>query len=142
MKIFLRPALVLCALLMAVPALAQQTRQVPVDDTFSTYLNRWTGGFAGRMHLVWRPVRLDGQTYVCGAYAITTSQLNSPVNKMLRNGAIASNGQLVARNLRFFNRVSAQSFEDLKGQAANCQAISNSATSNFEISLGNGDFSN
>lgn len=117
--------------------------QVPIDDGFSFISTGWTGGMPGQLVLAWRPVMVEGRGMICGAYAVTNSQLRPVVNNMLRQGVVEAADRPVLRNLRFFNRTNARDEAGIVGQTANCTVLPEGPRDQeFYLSLGSGRFGN
>jgi hypothetical protein len=128
----------------ATPTLANDVNaQVPIDDSFAVFSTGWSGGMPGQLVVAWRPLMVEGRGMICGAYAVTNSQLRPVVNDMLRQGFVEAAGRPVLRNMRFFNRTNARDEAGMVGQTANCTVLPDGPLDQqSSISLGSGGFRN
>jgi hypothetical protein len=93
---------------------------VTVDDSFGGYGFNWDR--TGEMLIRYRPVLVDGEMYICGAYSNRGgANITRLGRQVMREASITMNGADVVRNLQFFNVVSsANNRTELVGTTASC----------------------
>ena len=106
------------ALTAATPAMAQQ---VAIDDNFAWSTFNWDGN--GRTLVVWRPILIEGNIAICGAFSARGGQKYSNLSRQaIRDMRIDGPNGAFIRNLSFLAQRGTAGYDArLKGEMANCR---------------------
>lgn len=106
-----------------------QAQGVVIDDNWAIGGLRWEGG--GETKIAWRPVILEGELHICGAYSVKGgTRYNTLSREVIRQTYVRLNGDRLIRRASFFSILSSRhNATRFVGQTANCQGTGLQATS-------------
>ena len=114
------------ALFLSSPAIAQETLQVPVDDTFVEDGISVQG--EGKSYLFrWDAFRVDGRIAICGAGKFVDANSAVAMRRLMRKAVVELDGKKILTDLAFFTKV--RKNDDLVGATATCKVTSTKAQS-------------
>ena len=121
----LQLASLLGALALAAPAVAQTTE---INEQFRNAGFSWSRN--GSMLIKWRPVIVDGNIAICGAYASRGGSTIANLNRQaVRDMWIKRNGSSFMRDISFFAVQGTRAYgRRLQGDLANCRVTSTPGT--------------
>jgi hypothetical protein len=111
---------------MATTATAQS---IQIDDTWAGGELQWAQN--GRTKIRWRPVILEGELHICGAYAsIGGPKYRRLSHAVMEQTSVKLDGSVIIRATTHFSLVNTRHYQsDFVGEAAACRATGIQATS-------------